>query len=102
MRTVIEFPEFIKKVASEFGLEEREEIVSFLSANPKAGQRLKHFGGLRKLEWFKKGKKSEVNIYFHPGANNLPLVVISMFRKNEKLILEKIVEILIHSKINQL
>lgn len=99
MRTVIEFSEFIKKAESEFGLEEREDIVSFLSKNPKAGKKLEQFGGLRKLEWLKKGKKSEMNIYFHPGANNLPLVIIAMFRKNEKLILEKIFKILIHSKI---
>lgn len=103
MRTVIEFPEFIKKVEKDFGADEREKMVFFLSENPKIGNRLENFGGIRKHEWYRKGKKNiEYNIYFHPGANNLPLVIISMFKKGEKLILNKIIEILIHSKINEL
>jgi hypothetical protein len=54
---------------------------------------------LRKLEWSGKGKRNaEYNIYFHPGINNLPLVIISMFKRGEKLILNKIMEILIHNK----
>lgn len=79
------------------GAEEREKIVFFLSTNPKAGKKLEDFGGIRKLEW---SKNSEHYIYFHSGANNLPLVIIGIFRKREKLILDKIIEILIHSKIN--
>ena len=96
MRTVIEFPEFIRKSEKIFGVEEREKIVSFLSSNPKAGKKLEHFGGIRKLEWKDDAAHS---IFFHPGANNLPLVIISIFRKHEKIVLEKIIEILIHSKI---
>lgn len=96
MRTVIEFHEFINKAEKIFGTEEREKIVSFLSSNPKAGRKLEGFGGIRKLEW---KNDSDHNIYFHPGANNLPLVIISIFRKHEKLVLDKIIEILIHSKI---
>ena len=103
MRTVIEFPEFIKKAEKEFNEDEREKIVFLLSNNPKAGNKLENFGGIRKLEWSRKGKRNtEYNIYFHPGTNNLPLVIISIFKKGEKLILNKIVEILIHSKINEL
>ena len=97
MRTVIEFHEFIKKADKLFGLEEREKIVSFLSSNPKAGKKLEHFGGIRKLEW---KANSEHSIYFHPGTNNLPLVIISIFRQHEKLVLDKIIEILLHNKIS--
>lgn len=59
------------------------------------------FDNNKRLEWFKKGRKSTVNIYYHPGTNNLPLVIIAIFRKHEKLVLEKIVEILIHDKLSQ-
>jgi hypothetical protein len=97
MKTVIEYNEFIKKAEKLFGTEEREKIVFFLAANPKAGKKLERFGGIRKLEW--KGE-SEYLIYFHLGTNNLPLVIIAVFRKHEKLILDKIIEILIHNKIN--
>lgn len=102
MRTVIEFPEFIQKADKQFGGEARENIISLLSKNPKAGRLIENFGGIRKLEWHQKGKRGEsFNIYFHPGSNNLPLVVISMFKKGEKMIFSKIIEILIHSKTNQ-
>ncbi len=100
-RTVIEFVEFIQKADKQFGEEEREKIVAFLSANPKSGKQIENFGGIRKLEWHQKGRRGEIfNIYFHPGSNNLPLVIIAMFKKNEKMIFNKIIEILIHSKIS--
>ncbi len=100
MRTVIEFTEFIQKAEKQFGEEERGKIVSFLSENPKAGKAIENFGGIRKLEWCYKGRREVIyTIYFHPGSSGLPLVIISIFKKNEKLIFKKLVEILIHSKI---
>ena len=97
MRTVVEYQEFIKKADKIYGAEEREKIVYFLSSKPKAGKSLDKFGGIRKLEW--KDNPEHV-IYLHPGANNLPLVIISIFRKHEKLILDKLIEIIIHNKIS--
>lgn len=100
MRTVIEFLQFIQKAEKQFGEKEREKIVSFLSENPKAGKPIENFGGIRKIEWHSKGKRGEsFNIYFHPGSNNLPLVIISIFKKGEKMIFDKIIETLIHNKI---
>lgn len=95
MRTVIEFQEFVKKADRLIGSEERDKIVSFLAFNPKAGKELEHFGGIRKLEW---RNLSDHNIYFHPGANNLPLVIIGIFRRGRKMIHDEIIEILIHAK----
>jgi hypothetical protein len=103
MRTVIEYLEFAKKAEREFGDNERENIVSFLAQNPKAGKMLENFGGIRKVKWIRKGiKGSEFNIYFHSGLNNLPLVIIAIFKNGEKLIFDKIIEILIHTKTDQM
>ena len=103
MKTVIEFPEFIQKADKQFGFEERENIVSLLSTNPKAGRSIENFGGIRKLEWHQKGRQGEIfNIYFHPGSNTLPLVILSMFKKGEKMIFNKLVEILIHNKVKSI
>jgi hypothetical protein len=100
MRTVIELPEFYKKADKIFGESEREKIIEFLSNHPNAGKRLENFGGIRKLEWLQNDRiPKEHNIYFHSGSNKLPLVVITIFRKNEKMILDKLIEILLHSKI---
>ncbi|HEY8559605.1 MAG TPA: hypothetical protein VIL74_04315 [Pyrinomonadaceae bacterium] len=95
MKTVVEFREFINEAEKIFGAEEREKIVSFPSLNPKAGKKQEHFGGIRKPNW---NDDSAYGIYFHPGSNDLPLVIISIFRKHEKIVLEKIIEILIRSK----
>ncbi len=101
MRTIIEFPEFIQKADKQFGEEEREKVVEFLSRNSKAGKSIEKFGGIRNLEWNQKGRRGDTfNIYFHPGSNNLPLVIISMFKKGEKMIFNKIIEISIHSKLH--
>jgi hypothetical protein len=100
MRTVMEFPEFYKKAERLFGEKEREKIVELLSNNPTAGKKLENFGGIRRLEWIEYSKKSkEHNIYYHSGSNSLPLVIIGIFRKNEKMVLDKIIEILLYSKI---
>ena len=100
MITVIEFPEFTEKANKQFGREETEKIVGFLSVNPKAGKSIENFGGIRKLVWPQQSKRGSVfNIYFHPGSNNLPLVIISIFKKGEKMIFNKIIEVLIHGKI---
>ncbi len=99
MRSVIEYPEFVKNAVKEFGEKGREEIVSLLSQNPKAGKKMEGFGGIRRLDWHQTGRRNhEYKVYFHPGNKNLPIAVISMFKKGEKLIMEKLIEILIHSK----
>ena len=103
LKTVIEYKEFTTKAEKIFGAEERDAIISFLSANPKAGKELENFGGIRKLDWHQNGRRGEIfNIYFHPGSNNLPLVIISMFKKGEKMIFNKLVEILIHNKVKSI
>ena len=100
MRTVIEFPEFIHKADKLFDTEEREKIVEILSCSPNMGKKLENFGGIRKLEWIHHGKKlKEHNIYYHAGSKNLPLVIIGIFGKHEKMILDKIIEILLYSKV---
>jgi hypothetical protein len=102
MRTVIEFPEFYKKAEKLFGPAEREKMVELLSTNPNLGKKLENFGGIRRLEWLERGKKpKEHNIYYHAGSNHLPLVIIGIFRKHEKLVLDKIIELLLHSKVNE-
>ena len=97
MKIVIEYHDFVRKADKIFGVDEREKIVSFLSLNPKAGKKPEQFGGIRKMEW---KENSGYSIYFHPGTNDLPLVIIGIFRKHEKLILDKLIEILIHGKIS--
>lgn len=93
MRTVIEFHEFMRKAENVFGADEREKIVEYLSNNPTAGMKLENFGGIRRLE---RRTNTEYNIYYHPGAKSLQLVIIAIFRKNEKMVLDKLIEILIH------
>jgi hypothetical protein len=96
MKTVVEYAEFMNTAEKVYGASEREEIVAFTSANPKAGREIERFGGIRKLTW---KNFDEHRIYFHPGTNKFPLVAIAVFKKGERLLFDKLLEIIIHGKV---
>jgi len=54
--TVIELPEYIKRVEKILSEDERDELLYYLSSNPKAGNLIQGTGGVRKLRWTSKGK----------------------------------------------
>jgi len=47
--TVVETPEFIRRVEELLGDDEREALIGFLAANPTAGDLIPGTGGVRKL-----------------------------------------------------
>jgi hypothetical protein len=54
--TVVELPGFIRDAATTMTESERIEMVSFLAANPEAGDIMAGTGGARKLRWKSQGK----------------------------------------------
>ena len=54
--TVIELPEYIKRVEKILSEDERDDLLYYLSSNPKAGNLIQGTGGVRKLRWTSKGK----------------------------------------------
>lgn len=56
LQTVAELPTFIKQAAALFSEDERLELISFLAANPLAGDEIPGAGGVRKIRFGAKGK----------------------------------------------
>jgi len=85
--TIVELPEFQKRSEKTLAKEEREELFYFLSTNPKSGDLIQRSGGIRKLRWRAKGKGksggSRIIYFFH--SDKIPLFLLTLFTKNEKV-----------------
>lgn len=91
LNTIVELPEFIKRVAKELSKEQKDELLYFLASNPKAGNLIQGTGGIRKLRWASKGKGKSGGsrvIYFYYNED-MPLFLLTIFGKNEKINLTK-------------
>ena len=84
--TVVETPGFLRDAAATLTEMERMELVSYLAANPEAGEIMPETGGARKLRWRAQGRGkrggTRAIYYYHDGS--LPLFPLSVFSKNEK------------------
>lgn len=89
--TIVELPEYIKRAEKLLLKEERDELLYYLSLNPKAGTLMQGTGGIRKLRWASKGKGKSGGsriIYFFYNET-IPLFLLTAFGKNEKVNLSK-------------
>ena len=61
-------------------------MISFLAANPDAGEIIPGTGGGRKLRWGVKGrgKRGGVRVIYYYHNELLPLFLLNVFAKNEK------------------
>jgi hypothetical protein len=84
LQTVIELDTFIKRAKSIMSDEERAGIVTFLAANPSAGVPLG--GGLRKVRIPRDGggKSGGFRTLYVFGGRHMPLILVTVFAKNEK------------------
>jgi hypothetical protein len=84
--TVAETPEYIRRAAKLLSHSERDELVEYVAANPKAGDLIQGTGGIRKLRWARSGRGksggARVIYYFHSEV--LPLYLLTVFGKGEK------------------
>ena len=89
--TIVELPEYLKRVEKLLKENEREDLLYYLSTNPKAGTLIQGSGGIRKLRWTSKGKGKSGGarvIYFFYNET-IPLFLLTIFGKNEKANLSK-------------
>jgi hypothetical protein len=89
--TVVETPSFLRDAASSLTETERQELVAFLAANPEAGVVMAETGGIRKLRWGTqgRGKRGGVRVIYYYHSEALPLFLLNVFAKNEKVNLSK-------------
>ena len=89
--TVIELPEYIKRGEKILSENERDDLLYYLSSNPKAGNLIQGTGGVRKLRWASKGKGKSGGsrvIYFLYNET-IPIFLLTIFGKNDKVNLSK-------------
>jgi hypothetical protein len=89
--TVAETPSFLREAEAALTENERNELVSYLAANPEAGDIMPETGGARKLRWKAKrrGKSGGARAIYYYHNDSLPLFLLNVFAKNERANLSK-------------
>ncbi len=85
--TIVELPDFQKHSAKTLNAKERDDLLYYLSEHPASGDLIPGSGGVRKLRWKSKGKGksggSRIIYYYH--NEEVPLFLLTMFSKNERV-----------------
>lgn len=65
---------------------ERQDIVNYVAAFPKAGDLIQGTGGVRKLRWRRggSGKSGGVRVIYYFHSERMPLYLLTVFAKNER------------------
>jgi hypothetical protein len=86
MLTIVELPEYRRKIGSKLTLEENASLISRLAKHPDDGVLIKGTGGIRKLRWAAKGKgkSGSVRVIYYFYNSSLPLFLLTLFGKDEK------------------
>ena len=87
LHTVVETPEFLRRVQGILTAEERTALINHLAANPDAGDVMPGTGGARKLRWGVrgKGKSGGARIITFFSGPPVPVFVLTAFGKGEKI-----------------
>ena len=92
MQTVIETPSYLR-AAKQAGVSdsEREAIVDMLAADPLAGDVMPGCGGARKVRVAGKGKGKSggYRVISFYGGHTIPVFLLTLFAKGEKVSLSK-------------
>jgi len=85
--TVVELPGFVRDASAVLSDRERDEVVCFLAAYPEAGDVMPGTGGARKLRWKSqgRGKSGGARVIYYYHNESLPLFLLNVFAKNEKV-----------------
>jgi hypothetical protein len=85
--TVVETPQFIAQADKLLTTAERDELISYLAANPMAGDLVPGAGGIRKLRWALagRGKRGGARVIHFFHNLELPVFALTMFAKNERV-----------------
>jgi hypothetical protein len=89
--TVVETARFLKDARPLLSDAEREELVSFIGANPEVGEVIPETGGVRKVRWALAGtgKRSGARVIYYHHSERMPVFLLAAYAKNEKANLSK-------------
>jgi hypothetical protein len=85
--TVVETPLFLRKAEKLLDEEERGVLVGAVAADPEAGEIIPGTGGVRKLRWALpgKGKSGGARVIYYFHSERMPVVMLSIYAKNDKI-----------------
>ena len=96
MRTVAETPIFQRYAAEVWRTSEREQFISFIAANPEAGDLVRGSGGCRKVRWSTSGQGKSGGarvIYFNADDATIWLLIVYKKAKFDNLPTSFLVEL---------
>ena len=84
--TVAETPLFIRQAEAVWDDDERTEFVTFIAANPEAGDLITGTGGVRKVRWSRAGtgKRGGVRVVYFYHDPKRPLYLLMVYAKAQK------------------
>ena len=87
MITIVELPEFTRRIRNLLGDDERNSLIDYLAAHPASGVIIRGTGGIRKLRWRREGtgKSGGVRVIYYYYNDNFPLFLLTIFGKSEKV-----------------
>ncbi|HTO46772.1 MAG TPA: type II toxin-antitoxin system RelE/ParE family toxin [Burkholderiales bacterium] len=79
-------PEYIRRAIKLLSQSERNDVIDYVAATPKAGDLIQGRGGVRKLRWARsgRGKSGGVRVIYYFHSESLPLYLLTVFGKGEK------------------
>jgi len=91
MHVIAEMPEFSRKAPGLLGKAEFQSLITHLAENPCSGAIMVGTGGIRKLRWVREGmgKSGGARVIYYFHDHRIPLYLLSIFGKNEKINLSK-------------
>ena len=86
MHTVMETPIFTRRADALLSAQERTDLITLLAWNPLAGDVIQGTGGVRKLRFAGggRGKRGAFRVIYYVLTDELPIVAITLYGKNEK------------------
>lgn len=86
MLTVIETPTFQKQVAAVWSETERLEFITYIAANPTAGDVIQGGNGMRKVRWTVagKGKRGGARVIYITFVEAGELALLAVYTKAER------------------
>jgi hypothetical protein len=104
MITVAEVQGFATDADEVLSSEEREALTDFLAFNPLAGEVIPDTDGVRRLKWpaASQGRRSGARVIYFFRDLNMPVYLLALYRKGERMILSELEKREIRRLVNEL
>lgn len=85
--SIFEMGQAKKELDSSLSEHEKDELIDWLALNPDVGDVIQGANGVRKTRWAygSKGKRGGLRIIYYFRDLNMPIYLIAVYKKNEKL-----------------